>query len=459
MIVFVVSLALLMEAVDTTAINTAIPAMATSLAVHPIDLKLALISYLLSLAIFIPISGWMADKFGIKRVFMTAIVIFILSSIWCGFSKTLAHLVLARLLQGLGGSLMLPLGRLILLRTFPRHEFINVMSRVALAGALGLMLGPVLGGFFTHYLSWEWIFWINVPAGIVAIIVAYLWLEPSPPKAVPRLDKMGFVLFSMGLAGLTFGLSEIGETTAHKVIALNTLLLSVLLLGLYIVHSRRKAHPIVNGALFQSRPFRISVLGNLLSRLGFGGLPFLLPLLLQIGLDYSPQDAGILIAPIALGILLIKPFSLKILRYLGFKRLLIYNTFAVSLCLISFSAINSNTSLFFIILLTFFFGFLSTLQYSGMNTLAYAEVTPEQLSGATSIMSTMQQVSQSFGVAISAIFLRYFSMGLKLTLSDFHHAFIGIGLITLCSMIIFLRLKPEDGLQLIKEAGHKPPTV
>jgi MFS family permease len=316
-----------------------------------------------------------------------------------------------------------------------------------------------LGGFFTHYLSWEWIFWINVPAGIVAIIVAYLWLEPSPPKAVPRLDKMGFVLFSMGLAGLTFGLSEIGETTAHKVIALNTLLLSVLLLGLYIVHSRRKAHPIVNGALFQSRPFRISVLGNLLSRLGFGGLPFLLPLLLQIGLDYSPQDAGILIAPIALGILLIKPFSLKILRYLGFKRLLIYNTFAVSLCLISFSAINSNTSLFFIILLTFFFGFLSTLQYSGMNTLAYAEVTPEQLSGATSIMSTMQQVSQSFGVAISAIFLRYFSMGLKLTLSDFHHAFIGIGLITLCSMIIFLRLKPEDGLQLIKEAGHKPPTV
>ncbi len=259
MIVFVVSLALLMEAVDTTAINTAIPAMATSLAVHPIDLKLALISYLLSLAIFIPISGWMADKFGIKRVFMTAIVIFILSSIWCGFSKTLVHLVLARLLQGLGGSLMLPLGRLILLRTFPRHEFINVMSRTALAGALGLMLGPVLGGFLTHYLSWEWIFWINVPAGIVAIIVAYLWLEPSPPKAVPRLDKMGFVLFSMGLAGLTFGLSDLGETAAHKVIALNTLLLSVLLLGLYIVHSRRKAHPIVNSALFQSRPFRISV--------------------------------------------------------------------------------------------------------------------------------------------------------------------------------------------------------
>ena len=408
MIAFVVSLALFMEAVDTTAINTAIPAMSHSLHVAPIDLKIALISYLLSLATFIPISGWMADKYGIKRVFISAIVVFILSSIWCGFSKSLTHLVIARLFQGMGGSFTLPLGRLILLRTFPRHEFIHVMNRVVLAAALGIMLGPLLGGFITHYLSWQWIFWINVPAGCVAILIAFVYLTESKLKSVYPLDKIGFMLFGLGLAGLTFGFSDLSETAAHQSTATHVILFSMLSLFLYGVYSHKKPHPIINTSLFTSRLFYVSTIGNLFSRLGFGGIPFLLPLLLQIGLGYSPQDAGLLITPIALGILLIKPLSSSILRKLGFKYLLIINTFLVSLCIVLFSLIETTHQIGWIILLTFCYGCLTTLQYSGMNALAYTEISQDDLSGANSIMSTVQQVSQSFGVAVTAIFLRHY---------------------------------------------------
>ena len=194
---FIVSFALFMEAVDTTIINTAIPAMSRSLNVHPVDLKIALISYLLSLAVFIPISGWVADKFGIKKVFLLAITFFTLCSVWCGFAHTLPELVIARTLQGIGGSFMLPVGRLILVRTFPRHEFVNVMSRVIMVAALGMMLGPLLGGFITEYVSWHWIFWVNIPVGLFAVLSGLVWLEHVPSKKMPKLDKMGFLLFDI----------------------------------------------------------------------------------------------------------------------------------------------------------------------------------------------------------------------------------------------------------------------
>jgi len=453
MILLIVSLALFMEALDTTIINTAIPAMSKSLNVNPIDLKVALISYLLSLAIFIPISGWIADKFGIKRIFISAIFIFILSSFWCGIARNLLELVIARSLQGFGGALALPVGRLIILRTFARYDMITVMSRVAIVAALGTMLGPLFGGFITHYFSWRWIFWINIPVGLLAIAFAYYWIVDEPPKKVNPLDKIGFILFGGSLAGFTFGLSAFSESTLPQSFALFMTGNSCLLLLCYIWHSRRRKYPVVKTELLRIRTFRVSVIGNLFSRLGFGGVPFLVPLLLQIGLHYPAQISGMLLAPVALGIMLVKPFSLRLLRWFGYRKLLVGNTLLLGVSISVFYFVNNQTSMYVIGGLTFLFGFLISLQYGGMNSLAYSEIEPDDLSSATSIISMLQQLAQSFGVAVSAFFLRYFSASepeFSLTTTVFHTTFLVMGAITLLSAFIFMGLKEEDGGRMIE---------
>lgn len=456
MVLLVVSLALFMEALDTTIINTAIPAMSQSLSVNPIDLKIALVSYLLSLAIFIPISGWIADKYGIKRVFIVALGVFTASSLWCGFAHNLWALVIARTLQGIGGSLSLPLGRLILYQTFERRKVVAISSRVLMVAALGTMLGPVLGGAITHYFSWRWIFWVNIPVGLLVMLMAQRWLVAVPPQAVPPLDKLGFVLFGTSLAGFTFGLSAFSESTLSFSFSLMIVMAAILLLIFYFWHSYGHPRQIVKTELFRFRTFQVSILGSLIARLGFGGVPFLLPILLQIGLGYSVQETGLLLAPIAFGILLVKPLSLTFLRYFGYKKLLTLNTLLVALSLCSFILINFHTSVYLIILLTFLFGFLVSLQYSAMNSLAYAEIPHQQLSAATSITSTLQQLAQSFGVAVSALLIHYFSPsnaadGFLLTDAVFNHVFFVMGIITFFSALIFMRLQADDGHQMIEK--------
>lgn len=457
-ILLIVSLAMFMEAIDTTVLNTAIPVMSQSLKVNPIDLKLALISYLLSLAIFIPISGWIADKFGVKRVFMSAVSVFILSSIWCGFTHNLGELIIARFMQGLGGSLTLPVGRLIIARTWQRHELVSRMSLVVMGAAVGMMLGPVVGGVITNHFSWRWIFWINVPMGLLTIILAGLLLPAMPPRRVASLDKLGFILFGCGLAVLTFGLSTMSESHVSSISSMMILAIAALLLLLYIKHSRHSKHPIVRIELLKIRTFRVSAMGNLFARLGFGGLPFLLPLLFQIGLGFSPQLSGLLLVPTALGILVVKPIALFILRLFGYKNVLIINTLFVGFALWSFVIVNQTTSMYTISLLTFVYGFLIALQYTGMNSLAFANVDPDDISAVTSIMSTIQQLSQSFGVAVAAIFLRLFS-GFgngDLTLTTFHQSFFAMGVLTVCSILIFIFLKREDGHELIEMPAVSP---
>jgi len=446
---FTISLALFMEAVDATIINTAIPAMSKSLSVDPIDLKIALISYLMSMAIFIPISGWVADKFGIKRVFMFALMVFIIASFWCGCSTHLPELILARTLQGLGGSLMTPVGRLIIARFFERHELAAIMGRVVMVAALGMMLGPVLGGYITYYFSWRWIFWVNIPFGMMTICFAFYVLIDIKPEKVPPFDKIGFILFGSGLAGLTFGFSAISESSFKHSLTFLIIGCSILLLLLYGRYARHQLHPIVNTQVFRFRTFRISALGNLFARTSFGGIPFLLPLLLQIGLGYPAQLSGLLLAPTALGILLIKPFVTRFLQTFGYKKLLMLNTFLISVMLWSFILIGRDISNYMIGTLTLLYGFLMSLQYTGMNSLAYAEILPENLSALTSIMSTIQQISQSFGVALSAFLIYFFSKNNQLTPTVFHYTFLVLGCITLCSIFIFMRLKLTDGDQMI----------
>ncbi len=453
-IAWVISCAMFMEALDTTIINTAIPAMAHSFKVDPINLKVALISYLISLAIFIPISGWTADKFGSKLVFIGSLWIFTLSSICCGFAHNLTLLVCARVLQGLGGSMMLPVGRLIILRTFGRKRLVTAMNKIVTVGVLGSMLGPVLGGFITNYWSWHWIFWINIPFGLIAIWIAGHYFVPTKPEQVPALDIIGFILFGGGLAGLTFGLSALSETTVPRLDSLVILLMACALLLGYFFHSRRRRNPIIKTELFKYHTFQISMLGNLFARLGFGGIPFLMPLLLQIVLGYSAELSGMLLAPIALGVMVSKQFTLQLLNYFGYKKLLILNTIVVGLSLWSCALINTHTAVYTIGFITFMFGVLVSLQYSAMNSLAYTEIPPQSLSAASSAMGTMQQLTQSFGVAVSALLLRYLALPKSnihfgLTPAVFQTTFFILSIITIFSVLVFIRLKPGAGEQML----------
>src|SRR3990167_890654 len=294
-IAFIVSLALFMDALDTTIINTAIPAMAHTLRVNPVDLKIALLSYLLSLSIFITVSGWVGDKYGVKRVFVTALGIFTLSSLWCGYAHTLLGLVVARSIQGVGGALMLPLSRLIILRTFRRHELVQAMNAVVIVISLGLMLGPLAGGLITDHFSWPWIFWVNIPFGILAIFAALRYLKETLPQKVPPFDVVGFILFGGGLSILIFSLSNLSELNADIKKILLMMGLAVGMIICYFFYSYRKVYPIIKTELLRIRTFQISILGNLCSRLGFGAVPFLLPLLFQITLGFSAQLAGALL--------------------------------------------------------------------------------------------------------------------------------------------------------------------
>ena len=452
---FTVSLALFMDVLDSNIINTAIPVMAKHFKVNPIDLKIALISYILSLAIFIPISGWAADRYGAKRVFIGALALFTMSSFWCGYSNTLLDLVCARSIQGMGGAFMISLGRLIIARAYERHQLVEAMNAVIMVVSLAVMLGPFIGGVITEHLSWPWIFWVNVPAGLFAIVLAAYGLKDTAPRKKRPFDWVGFILFGGSLALFCYSLSELSVSNENLHRTLLLLFLATIMFIACLIHAKKHPHPIISMALFRFRTFRISVFGNLFARLGFGGMPFMLPLLQQIGLGFSAQLSGLLLVPIAFGIIFSKLFAFRILRRLGYKHFLVLNTLCVAVVLLVFQIIHMATSVYVIACLTFIFGVFTAAQYTGMNSLAFAEISSDDLSASTSITSTVQVLAQTLGVAISAILLRYFASHLKepllLTTTVFHQAFFSMSILTCLAVFIFIGLKREDGQQMLVE--------
>jgi EmrB/QacA subfamily drug resistance transporter len=456
-----VAVGFFMEALDTTILNTAVPAIAHALEIPPLSMKAVLASYTLSLAVFIPISGWMANRFGTRRVFASAIGIFTLGSFLCGISNDIHLLVACRVLQGCGGAMMLPVGRLTIVRTFAKSELIGAMSFVAIPGLVGPMLGPLIGGAIIGYFHWSVIFFVNIPIGLCGLYMVYRHLPNYREQRNYPLDIIGLVLFGSGISLLSYVLEVFGETSLSGREMLGLMAISVALLGAYALNTMRTAHPLLRLGLLRIRTFRVAVTGNLLTRLGIGGIPFLLPLLYQVGLGFTPIQSGLLIMPQALAAMSLKLTMPKILEKLGHRRVLIANTVTLGLMIFLFSTIDTGTPVWVIVLMAFTYGFLTSLQYTSMNTLAYADVNEREASGASTIASTIQQMAASFGVAAAslaaALFIsdRLHATSLQM-IHGIHLAMLLLGALTIVSTIVFNELRTGDGDAVSRHKNELP---
>jgi len=447
---WLIAVAFFMESLDTTILNTAVPTIAAALHVAPLSMKSVLASYTLSLAVFIPISGWMADRFGTRRVFASAIAIFTLGSFLCGITSNIHLLVACRILQGCGGSMMVPVGRLTIVRTFARSELIRAMSFVAIPGLIGPMLGPIAGGLIVGYLHWRLIFFVNIPIGLVGLYLVYRHLPDYREKKTDPLDIAGLLLFGSGVALLSYVLEVFGEHTLSTREIVGLLVLSFALLAGYGFHATRTDHPMLHLILFKLRTFRAAVNGSFVTRLGIGGIPFLFPLLYQVGLGFTPIESGLLMMPQAIAAMSLKLTMPRILARFGYRAVLISNTVMIGVLILVFATIGRGTPVWLIVVEVFCYGFFTSLQYTSMNTLVYAEVPPAEESAASSIASTMQQMSVSFGVATASLVTAFFLPSRYLADSQqfihgIHRAFYVLGGMTLLSTLVFSGLKKGDG--------------
>jgi EmrB/QacA subfamily drug resistance transporter len=446
---WLVAVAFFMESLDTTILNTAVPAIADALKVAPLSMKAVLSSYTLSLAVFIPISGWMADRYGTRRVFASAIGLFTLGSLLCGLSTNIHVLVACRVLQGCGGAMMVPVGRLTIVRTFAKSELIRAMSFVAIPGLVGPMLGPIAGGLIVAYFHWRVIFFVNLPIGLIGLVMVYLHLPDYREKSNP-LDVVGLILFGSGIALLSYVLEVFGEHTLSVEEVLGLLAISILLLAGYGLHAAKIPFPLLELSLFRIRTFRAAVSGSFFTRLGIGGIPFILPLLYQVGLGFTPIHSGLLMMPQAIAAMSLKMTMPRILARFGYRGVLISNTVVLGLLIALFASIGVGTPLWLIVPQMFCFGFFSSLQYTSMNTLVYADVSEEQASSASSIASTMQQMSISFGIATASLVTALFIPDRLHTsapemIHGIHYGFFVLGGLTVLSTIVFSELKSLDG--------------
>jgi EmrB/QacA subfamily drug resistance transporter len=447
---WLVAVAFFMESLDTTILNTAVPAIAEALHVAPLSMKAVLASYTLSLAVFIPISGWMADRFGTRRVFASAIGIFTLGSFLCGVSSSIHLLVACRILQGCGGAMMVPVGRLTLVRTFAKSELVRAMSFVAIPALVGPMLGPIVGGLIIAYTHWRVIFFVNIPIGVAGLVMVYLHLPNYCEENPTPVDLPGLFLFGSGVGLLSYVLEVFGEHTLNATEVLGLVLISALLLAGYGLRASRTPFPLLRLSLFRLRTFRASVNGSFITRLGIGGLPFLFPLLYQVGFGYTPIQSGLLLMPQALAAMSLKVTMPKILALVGYRTVLVSNTLILGVQIVLFATIGPHTAIWLIVVQVFSFGFFTSLQYTSMNTLVYADVEPNQVSSASTIASTMQQMSISFGVASASLATAFFipdrfRSNPAEMIHGIHHAFVVLGVFTVFSTVIFSNLKSSDG--------------
>jgi EmrB/QacA subfamily drug resistance transporter len=454
LIPLIVACALFMENMDSTVIATSLPAIARDIGESPLALKLALTSYLVSLAVFIPISGWVADRFGSRSVFASAIVVFMAGSLLCAVSTSLAAFVVSRFVQGLGGAMMVPVGRLVLMRSIPKRDYVAALNYLTIPALLGPVTGPALGGAITLYLHWRYIFVINIPIGILGLFLVLRHIPDIREADVPAFDGLGFALSAIGLSVLMLGLSALGGHLLPTEIAVACIGAGALALAGYVAHARRTPHPVIDLRLLRIRTFWNGVVAGAVFRAGLGATPFLLPLLFQLGFGLDPLQSGLLTCTTAIGAMFMKTFTVFILRRLGFRRVLSTNGVAASLIVAAFGLFTASTPHIVIAAVLLLSGCLRSLQFTALNAITFADIAPASMSQAASMSSMMQRLSQSLGIAAGAYLLQLSSVlqgHAQIVASDFWPAFLGIAAISGIAPFIHRRLPAEAGVEV---SGH-----
>ena len=444
----IIAVALFMENMDSTIIATSLPAIAADLGANPLALKLAVTSYLLSLAVFIPASGWTADRFGARTVFRAAIATFVIGSIGCALSSSLTEFVIARIVQGMGGAMMTPVGRLVLVRSIDKTKLVDAMAWVTMPALIGPIIGPPVGGFITTYASWHWIFIINVPIGLIGIVLATRYIEDVRIEGLERFDLLGMVLAGAGIAGLAFGLSVAGLGLVPPVLVVGLIAAGAIFMTAYVLHARGTPTPVLDFSLVRIPTFRANVVSGSLFRMGIGALAFLLPLMLQLGFNYTPLQSGLITFTAAVGAFTMKAFAARIIRRFGFRNLLIVNALLSAAFTAACGLFTPATPFAVMIAVLLIGGFFRSLQFTATNTIAYADVDARRMSRATSLVSVAQQLSIAAGVAVGALAVEFevqLNGGGAIMAEDFRPAFLLVGLISASSALFFWSLPPDAG--------------
>lgn len=452
LIPLIVATALFMTNLDATVLSTSLPAIAADLGLNPIHLKLALTSYLLALAVFIPASAWVADRFGAKNVFRAAMIVFAVGSIACGFANSLSSLVAARVLQGVGGAMMMPVGRLLVWRSVPRSEIISAAAWLTIPALVGPVMGPLVGGFITTYFNWRWIFWINIPVAILGVMLATRYIPDVREATFDAFDAKGFLLISPGLALFLTGATLLGFEFVSGTTVAALLAAGAALIALYVRHAYRDDAPIIDLRLLQIQTFRAGLVGGFLFRVGIGATPFLLPLLLQIGFGLTAFQSGALTFATGIGAMVMKTQAATLLRRYGYRRVLLFNAVLAG-AFTAVPALFTAATPAALMMGVFLIGGLSrSLQFTSLNTISYADVPSERLARATSFAAVGQELSGAVGVAIAALgldLMMHLYGDAEMTARVFAPVFVVIALISMTSMLYFARLSPAAGSDLL----------
>lgn len=447
----VTAVAMFMQSLDGTILNTSLPSIANDMNYSPLEMQSVIVSYTLTLALFIPLSGWMSDKFGTKKMFIFAVFLFTLGSLFCALSVDLLTLNLSRIIQAIGGSMMVPIARLAILYQYPRNQLLKIMNYITIPGLLGPVIGPSLGGFLSDNFSWHWIFLVNLPVGILGMILAWK-IMPNYKNAVGKFDILGLVYFSLALVFITLAMELSSVGINHYSLILALVFFAGLLFVLYYKHFRKTEKPIINLNLFKIRTLRIGLIGSLITRFGISGLPFLLPLMMQVGFEFSASKAGMMLLPSALTTIAVKPWIVKIVKHFGYRKVLISNTLFLAAIIFVFSFMQKDTPLMYYILLMIAYGAFTSIQMTAMNTISLSDLNDDQASGGNSLLAVMQQLSISFGISIAALILAFYKDQMDFYHGDlvtaFHLTLITLAILTAVSSLTFTKLKSNDGHKL-----------
>ncbi|MCC7067268.1 MAG: multidrug transporter subunit MdtD [Burkholderiales bacterium] len=446
-LLWLVAIGFFMQTLDATIVNTALPSMALSLGESPLRMQAVVIAYALTMAMIIPCSGWLADRFGTRRVFLGAIVLFTAGSAACAAAGNLHQLAAARVVQGAGGALLLPVGRLAVLRHFPRAQFLEAMSFVAIPGLVGPLLGPTLGGWIVQTLSWHWIFLINLPVGVVGAIATVYLMPDGRVATVGRFDLGGYFLLATGMVTISLAFDAMSGLALQQTTVVLLLVVGLAALSAYWLHALRDSAPLFSPTLFATQSFRVGLLGNLFARIGSGAMPYLIPLLLQVALGYSPLQAGMMMLPVAISAMAVKSVATRLITWLGYRRVLVGNTLLLGALIASFALTTAEQPLVVRLLQLALFGTVNSLQFTAMNTVTLKDLHGSGESSGNSMLSMVQMLSMSLGVtaaaALLATFEQWLGSGAAHTLDTFRGAFFGIGVLTMASTWVFWQLAPD----------------